>query len=111
MTKELRSKVSKHKRVDGLAPETVRIKRKMQELRQMYPVCRFCGSTEQVEFVHLRETPLSGRGRGRRKRYYDITRNLDAYSALCKECHKEYDEDEEARIKTPLPLSVKVDGR
>ena len=44
-----------------------------------------CGSIEDLEFAHVKPTELSGRGRGRKERYYDILRNPDSYALVCKE--------------------------
>src|SRR5688572_10409501 len=47
-----------------------------------------CGSKIKLEFAHIKPTPLTGRGRGSTRRYYDIKRNPDAYRLLCwSPCH------------------------
>lgn len=46
-----------------------------------------CGSRDCLEFAHVGETPVRGRGRGQWARYYDIKRNRHAYRLLCKKCH------------------------
>lgn len=52
-----------------------------------------CGRTERLEFAHLRETKVFGRGRGRADRYHDIRRNPDAYALLAKVCHQRQETD------------------
>jgi 5-methylcytosine-specific restriction endonuclease McrA len=53
--------------------------------------CQECGSTKKLEFAHIKPTNLSGWGRGRKERYYDVKNNKDCYKLLCKKCHKELD--------------------
>ena len=48
---------------------------------------RSCGSTSQVEFAHIKETPLRGRARGLDRRYRDILKHPDCYLPLCRPCH------------------------
>ncbi len=63
---------------------------KLEELRQSYGgKCSECDSILDLEFHHVKETGLSGRGRGRKERYYDIKNNPDSYTLLCEDCHKE----------------------
>jgi len=51
--------------------------------------CWLCEEeTKVLEFHHLKETKLNGRGRGRKERYYDILKNPNCYFPTCKECHK-----------------------
>ena len=47
--------------------------------------CVICGSIENLEFAHVKPTKLSGIGRGRKERYYDVLRNPDCYALTCKE--------------------------
>ena len=58
-------------------------------------VCEHCGRTREdgavLQFAHVRETGLSGMGRGMRKRYEDIIRNRDSYVLMCVTCHREFD--------------------
>lgn len=66
--------------------------RSMQELRDARgDKCRRCGSRSKLEFAHVKETGLNGRGRGQMHRYGDIKRNPDAYELLCWDCHREFD--------------------
>ena len=51
-----------------------------------------CGTTSKLEFAHKEETELSGRGRGRKERVYDVIKNPDKYRLLCEDCHKDYDQ-------------------
>jgi len=56
--------------------------------------CALCGvpdTMNNLEFAHIRETGLTGRGRGRKERYYDIINNLDAYRLMHHDCHTYYD--------------------
>jgi len=54
--------------------------------------CEECPTTENLEFAHKEDTELSGRGRGRKERVYDVIRNPDKYMLLCKDCHENYDQ-------------------
>lgn len=54
--------------------------------------CTNCGSTNRLEFAHIRETGLSGMGRGRDQRLADINKNRDCYALLCRDCHSVLDE-------------------
>lgn len=66
--------------------------------------CAYCGTTVGLEFAHIKHTSLSGMGRGRKERYYDVMRNPDAYVLLCGDvrdligvsvgCHKKFDRGE-----------------
>ena len=56
--------------------------------------CALCGVPDvrsNLEFAHVRETGLIGRGRGRKERYYDIVNNLDCYRLMHHDCHTYYD--------------------
>jgi hypothetical protein len=71
------------------------IKKKFIHLRKVFGnQCQFPNyhETENLEFAHLYETKLSGEGRGRKERYYDIINNIDKYMLLCKEHNKLLDE-------------------
>jgi hypothetical protein len=46
--------------------------------------CCVCGSTENLEFAHRNKTKLSGSGRGRKERYYDVIKNPLDYGLTCK---------------------------
>lgn len=68
--------------------------RKMRELRASWGGrCVMCGAYSDLEFAHLpgKPTGLSGRGRGRTERYYNIRRFPDCYVLLCIACHSEMD--------------------
>jgi hypothetical protein len=68
------------------------IKQALKKLRKRYhDQCYFCQSTKDLEFAHITETNLSGRGRGRKERYYDVIKNPNSYLLLCKECHTKMD--------------------
>jgi len=74
------------------------IKNKMIELREAMggrcsnPLCPT--PTENLEFAHTKRTGLSGWGRGRKERYYDVLKHPDCYILFCKECHKLFDRGE-----------------
>lgn len=70
------------------------IAKKFSELRELYGgVCNHpnCKTTKNLEFAHIEPTDLSGRGRGRKERYYDIVKHPSHYVLLCKYHHLEYD--------------------
>lgn len=46
-----------------------------------------CGSTKKLEFAHIEETDLDGRGRGRGERIYDVIKFPWKYNLFCHECH------------------------
>lgn len=50
-----------------------------------------CSSKTNLQFAHMKETGLSGRGRGRKERYYDIVNNKTSYILLCVVCHIQED--------------------
>lgn len=64
-----------------------------------------CGENnpERLEFAHILDTPVMGRGRGRKERYFDIKKNPESYALFCKYHHEEYDgyvkDIEEKRIE------------
>ena len=69
------------------------IKRKWDELKKLLGnSCLYCGSNRDLQFAHLKKTGLSGQGRGKEQRYYDIIRNPDKYTFLCENCHKLFDD-------------------
>lgn len=53
--------------------------------------CAFCGATEKLEFAHIRDTGLSGEGRGRVNRLLNVINNPDCYTLLCDTCHTAFD--------------------
>ncbi len=59
--------------------------------------CYYCPEKdpEQLVFAHLEDTEISGRGRGRKERYYDVKNNPRSYRLMCVECHKQHDKDPE----------------
>lgn len=68
--------------------------RKWEELKEEFGnECFKCGSTENLEFAHLKPTDLKGEGRGKPNRYYDIKNNPECYGLMCDKCHKEYDKN------------------
>ena len=73
------------------------------ELREQFGgKCSVCGSTKQLEFAHVKPTELSGTGRGKWNRDYDIKKNPECYRLLCGDCHDELD------LKCPEDNKVKM---
>lgn len=54
-------------------------------------MCEECGSKLGLEFAHRLPTGLSGKGRGKDRRYYDILKHPLNYRLLCSSCHARYD--------------------
>lgn len=70
------------------------IKRKLIELRNQFGgKCEDCDTWENLEFAHKEHTKLSGKGRGRKERYYDIKKHPDKYMLVCHVCHVTYDRE------------------
>lgn len=69
------------------------IVKKFKKLRALFgDKCVYCGSTENLQFAHIKKTKLSGTdGRGRKERYYDIRNNPKSYVLACKKCHEDLD--------------------
>lgn len=85
--------------------------RSMQELREARGNrCRRCRSRSKLEFAHVKETKVSGRGRGQMVRYCDIKRNPDAYELLCWDCHHEFDRQGGYRVFYGLLLVEFLEG-
>lgn len=42
---------------------------------------------EKLEFAHVFPTDVMGRGRGRKERIYDVSKNPGAYAYVCKNHH------------------------
>jgi hypothetical protein len=66
---------------------------RFEVLRQLQ-LCSVAGCLEPVEFAHKNETGVNGRGRGKRKRFYDIVNHPECYLPLCHDHHKLYDRGE-----------------
>ena len=49
--------------------------------------CQKCGSVDKLVFHHTEPTKLSGSGRGRKERCYDVVHNPKSYQLLCGDCH------------------------
>lgn len=65
---------------------------KFNDLRKEFGgCCQKCGSKMNLEFAHVRPTGLKSKGRGKKKRYYDIKNNKECYILLCKDCHLDLD--------------------
>jgi len=70
------------------------IKTRMEKLRKEFGgkcvmASEYCEGD--LEFAHISPTTLSGVGRGRKERLYDILRNKGSYTLLCHGHHIEYD--------------------
>lgn len=66
--------------------------KRMDVLRERFGgVCVRCGGTKALEFAHLGDTGLWGRGRGLPQRVHDISKNPKRYVLLCKRCHGKFD--------------------
>lgn len=64
------------------------VKRRWAQLIEEYGgECQDCGKRYDLEFAHLGETGLKGKGRGKSRRLADILKNRDLYRLLCMECH------------------------
>lgn len=59
--------------------------------------CALCGKKgtkiRPLQFAHIKETLLNGRGRGSYERYKDVLNNTKSYTLLCNECHLDFDSD------------------
>lgn len=68
-------------------------RRRLQALRAEFGGrCHLCLKADtELEFSHLAPTGLSGMGRGRYERLYDILRYPFNYWLLCVPCHREFD--------------------
>jgi hypothetical protein len=70
-----------------------RIKRVRIALLHAYgDQCSVCGSKENLEFAHKVPTGLSGRGRGRKERCYDVIKFPLDYNLTCKKHNKDVEE-------------------
>src|SRR6185369_10379450 len=79
------------KHASGMRPRRIET-RSMTKLREARGNrCRRCRARSRLEFAHIKETALKGRGRGQMHRYCDIKKNPDCYELLCYECHREFD--------------------
>ena len=72
------------------------LRKKFNELKLNFPhVCDECDHCPydkiEMEFAHLKPTKVSGMGRGRIERYYDIKNNMDSYILTCHEHNLEMD--------------------
>ena len=56
--------------------------------------CFMCGCQKELQFAHMRQTGVSGRGRGKYTRAKDIRDNFGSYELLCRYCHSLYDAGE-----------------
>ena len=78
-----------------------------KRLREAYGgKCAICGSSERLEFAHVRPTSLMGRGRGRKERYYDVSNNPECYMLLCHDCHRDHDDELDALEESDAPLEA-----
>lgn len=67
--------------------------RRAQLIREWGGRCerRSCRRRDNLEFAHVEQTKVTGRGRGANWRVLDVIRNPSAYALLCKGCHAEFD--------------------
>jgi len=67
---------------------------KFEELkRQFGNKCSTEGcDSDKLDFAHIKDTKLSGSGRGSLHRYYDIKKHPDCYALMCKKHHRIYDD-------------------
>lgn len=68
----------------------------MNELRESHGGrCKLgldgCWETQGLEFAHVKETGLNGRGRGLPQRYNDIRKHPKSYLLVCRNCHAKAD--------------------
>ena len=70
--------------------------RAMEDLRETWGGrCVVDGSTDELQFAHLKRTRLSGtNGRGLPQRVQDIRRHPDRYVLLCHGCHVKLDNNQ-----------------
>jgi len=77
--------------------ENGRVYARFEALRKLQ-ICSVPGCLELVEFAHRHDSEngsvLNGRGRGKRKRFYDVINHPECYVPLCKPHHKSYDKGE-----------------
>lgn len=52
-----------------------------------------CLVRDKLQFAHIKPTGLSGEGRGRSNRYYDIKNNPECYKLMCKWHHHKFDRE------------------
>lgn len=72
--------------------QNIWLKRKILELREEFNwCCAWCGSIDGLEFAHLEPTGVSGKGRGRPTRYYDVLRHKSSFMLMCFDCHHDFD--------------------
>jgi hypothetical protein len=63
----------------------------MAELRAAWGGrCVICGSAEQLDFAHIKETNFFGGGRGQSRRYHDVKQHPECYVLACRDCHTEH---------------------
>jgi hypothetical protein len=63
-----------------------------------------------LEFAHIQETKLKGKGRGRKERIWDVIKNPWCYMLMCKDCHKWFDKSE-LTIREFLDINVEPPKR
>jgi len=66
---------------------------RFEELKRTFGgKCNHCGEMEKpLQFAHVRPTNISGRGRGKEARMFDIIKHRDCYVLLCVDCHSRMD--------------------
>ena len=63
------------------------IDKKFKILRKNHPLREGGRKNCKMEFAHIQLTKISGRGRGKNARYYDIIKNPNSYMLLTKKTH------------------------
>jgi hypothetical protein len=65
----------------------IRARLKARLLEQHGGKCQTCGSTQDLEFAHIKPTKVKGKGRGMKERLWDIKKHPTPYTLLCNWCH------------------------
>lgn len=68
--------------------------------------CKHCPATTGLEFAHIWPTGLSGLGRGRQARLYDVLKHPACYLLLCRSCHLSFDSSKS--VGPSLPVSHRM---
>lgn len=77
-------------------------KKRAEEVARRGGCCQVCGNStyEELEFAHVRETPLSGTGAGRGSynRWKDIRDHPECYRLMCYLCHESFDSETDQKV-------------
>ena len=66
-----------------------------------------CKETRWLQFAHIKPTLVSGLGRGKAKRIYDVIHNPDCYILLALKCHKKYDQEHDLPYQGYTPKALR----